>query len=163
MPKPCSICGDPRHDEIDRRTRIEKDIAKIAKEFSLSYPALYRHISANHHIREVTAIPTTSELSKSEDIYREISDLRVKAADLLSKAEIAGDLKTALLGIREARGCLELMAKIQGQIQERNINIYQQNILINNPEWIALRTKIIKALDPFLEAKEAVTLVIHGR
>jgi hypothetical protein len=70
---------------------------------------------------------------------------------ILQKAEESGDLKTALLGIREARGCLELLAKVEGQLSDRP----QINILIN-PEWIQLRTQIINSLEPYPEAKEAV-------
>lgn len=156
LPKSCTICDDPRRDEFDRRARIESNIEKIAKEFSLSYSAFYRHIKANHHIREVTAIPTTSELATSEDILREITEHHREAMRLKSQAEDNGDIKTALLGLDKALKCLELVAKIQGQIQEQNINIIQQNVLINNPEWIELKTLIVAALKPYPEALEAL-------
>jgi hypothetical protein len=156
MPKPCTICEHPRHDEIDRRARIEKDIAKIAKEFSLSYPALYRHISANHHIREVTTIPTSSELATSEDIYKEIEKWHSEAKDLQKTAKANGDIKTALLGLDKALRCLELMAKIHGQIPTG-----PQITIINNPEWVELRTLVIKALEPYPAAREAVVDAIR--
>jgi len=161
MTRTCTICDREDIDEIDRRARIEKDIANIAKEFSLSYPALYRHISANHHIRDVTAIPTSSELATSEDIYKEIEKWHTEARDLHKIAKNDGDIKVALLGLDKALRCLELMLKIHGLIQENNINIIQQNILINNPEWLQLRTVIIKALEPYQEAKAAVLHAIE--
>jgi hypothetical protein len=161
MTRTCTICDREDIDEIDRRARIEKDIANIAKEFSLSYPALYRHISANHHIRDVTAIPTSSELATSEDIYKEIEKWHTEARDLQKIAKSDGDIKVALLGLDKALRCLELMLKIHGLIQENNINIIQQNILINNPEWLQLRTVIIKALEPYQEAKAAVLHAIE--
>lgn len=97
------------------------------------------------------------------DTLAEVRSLKTRTMEILDKAELAGDLKTALLGIREARGCLEAILKAEGRIQEQNINIIQQNVLINNPEWIDLRTKITMALDPFPEAKAAVVDAIHGR
>jgi hypothetical protein len=161
MPKSCTICEDPRRDEFDRRARIEDNIAKIAQDFALSYDAFYRHIKANHHIREVTSIPTSSELATSEDIYKEIEKWHTEARDLQKIAKDDGDIKIALLGLDKALKCLELMSKIRGLIQEQNINIIQQNVLINNPEWIELRTKIVKALADYPQAREAVTRVIY--
>lgn len=152
MAKPCTICEDPRRDEFDRRARIEDNIAKIAQDFALSYDAFYRHVKANHHIREVTAIPTSAELATSEDIYKEIEGWHAEAKDLQRTAKADGDIKTALLGLEKALKCLELMLKIHGQISDAP----QVNILIAHPEWIALRTTIIGALEPFPEAREAL-------
>ena len=161
MVRTCTICNHKKVDEIDRRARIENDIAKIAKDFSLSYNALYRHVKANHHIREVTAIPTASELATSRDILREITDHHKEAVRLKNLAEEEGDLKTALLGLDKALKCLELVAKIQGQIQEQTINVNTQVNILVSPEWIALRTKIVDALDKYPEAKEEVLNAIH--
>ena len=156
MPKPCTICSDPRRDEFDRRARIEDNIAKIAQDFALSYDAFYRHIKANHHIREVTTIPTTAELATSEDIYKEIEKWHTEAKYLQNTAKKSGDIKTALLGLEKALKCLELMLKIHGQIHEG-----PQITIINNPEWVQLRTVIINALKPYPEAREAVVLAIR--
>jgi hypothetical protein len=48
-----------------------------------------------------------------------VRSLKVKAMEILGQAQGAGDLKTALLGIREARGCLELEFKAEGRLQDR--------------------------------------------
>jgi hypothetical protein len=151
MPKTCTICEDPRRDEFDRRARIEDNIAKIAQDFALSYDAFYRHVKANHHIREVTAIPTSAELATSEDIYKEIERWHTEAKDLQRTAKADGDIKTALLGLEKALKCLELMLKIHGQIPEGP----QINILVL-PEWLELRSTIIQSLRPYPEALEAV-------
>jgi hypothetical protein len=160
MPRTCTICSHKDIDEIDRRARIENDIAKIAKEFSISYPALYRHILADHHIRAVTAIPTSAELATSGDILKEITDHHKEAVRLKGLAEDNGDFRTALLGLDKALKCLDLMARIQGQIQEQNINVNTQVNILQAPEWITLRTLIITTLDRFPEAKEALSKVL---
>lgn len=109
-------------------------------------------------------------LSKSKDLKAEVEEvqgsqtldevraLKVHALEILGQAQKAGDLKTALLGIREARGCLELCMKAEGRIDKPP----EVNITLN-AEWIELRTLIITALDPFPEAKEAMVRAIHGR
>ena len=89
---------------------------------------------------------------------RQITQQAGRALEILEEAQSAGDLKTALLGIREARGCLELCMKAEGQLKDG-----PQITIINNPEWIELRTVIVQALDPFPQAKEAVVLAIRDR
>lgn len=158
MAMTCTICKDSRRDEFDRRARIEGNLAKIAKDFSLSYNAFYRHIKANHHIRDVTAIPTSAELATSEDIYKEIERWHEEAKDLQKTAKANGDIKTALLGLEKALKCLELMLKIHGQISDG-----PQITIVNNSEWIELRTVIIQALDPFPEAKQAVVHALNEK
>ena len=81
----------------------------------------------------------------------QIQDLGQRALSLLDQAERSGDLRTALAGIKEARGCIELLAKIEGQLDDRP----QVNITLNS-EWIALRTTLICALQPYPAARQAV-------
>jgi len=92
------------------------------------------------------------------DTLTEVRALKTRAMEILDQAQEAGDLKTALIGIREARGCLETCLKAEGQIDDRP----QINITLN-ADWIELRTLIINALDPYPEAKEAMVLAIRGR
>ena len=156
MTRHCSICDHEKVDEIDRLARIESNIEKIAKEFSLSYPALYRHVNSNHHIREVTAIPTTAELATSGDILREITEHHKEAVRLKELAEEKGDVKTALLGLDKALKCLDLVTKIQGLVREQQININTQVNILSSPEWHQLRSLILKTIEPYPEAKEAM-------
>lgn len=141
MPKPCTICEDPRRDEFDRRARIEDNIAKIAQDFALSYDAFYRHVKANHHIREVTAIPTSAELLTSEEIYKEIEGWHAEAKDLQQPQKRTVISRLLFSGLKRLLKCLELMLKIHGQLPEG-----PQITIINNPEWVELRTLIIGAL-----------------
>ena len=159
MSRTCTICSHKNVDEIDRRVRIENNIEQIANDYSLSAQSLRRHVRKNHHIRDVTAIPTTAELATSGDILREIATHHREAVRLKGLAEKEGDLKTALLGIREALKCLDLVAKIQGQIQTQstiNVGVGVGVGVTMNPEWIELRTVIVNALEPYPMARSAV-------
>ena len=156
MPRVCTICGLENIDEIDRRARIESNIDKISKEFSISYQALYRHIQNNHHIRAVTVIPTASELATSEDILREITDHHKEATRLKELAETKGDLKTALLGLDKALKCLELITNIHGLVREQTINVNTQVNILQSSEWVELRSRILDAIEPYPEAKKAL-------
>jgi hypothetical protein len=71
-----------------------------------------------------------------------VRDLQRRALEILDKAEEAGELRTALGAIREARGNLELLAKLLGELDERpvvNLNL--------SPEWLELRAVIVAALE----------------
>ena len=71
-------------------------------------------------------------------------------------AKNSGDLKTALLGIDKALRCLELMAKIQGQIKEQpqinlELNIYQSR------QWEAVGEALATILGPYPELRREVS------
>jgi hypothetical protein len=91
------------------------------------------------------------EGERGNDTYSEVLKLKDQAVDILAEAQGAGDLKTALMGIREARGCLELMFKAEGRIAAQPMI----NILVL-PEWLALKDRIVVALRPYPEALRAV-------
>jgi hypothetical protein len=66
---------------------------------------------------------------QGNDTLEEVRALKTRAMEILEQAQRAGDLRTALLGIREARGCLELSLKAEGRIspQKAQLNVIQIN------------------------------------
>jgi len=86
------------------------------------------------------------------DLLREVRALRGKSYALLLKAEAAGDYRTALAGVREARACLELLAEMEGELDRRQT----VNVLVAAPEWLAARAAVLGALRPCPEARVAV-------
>lgn len=75
----------------------------------------------------------------------------------LSKAEEAGELRTALSAIREARGNLELLAKLSGELQqEGTVNLHL------SPEYLEVRTAILVAVEPYPEAAQAISRAMLG-
>jgi len=55
------------------------------------------------------------------------------------------------MAIREARGNIELLAKLLGELDERPVIN-----LVAAPEWIQIRTAILVALQPYPEARVTV-------
>jgi hypothetical protein len=96
------------------------------------------------------------EVTKADSLLDQVIELRDKALSILAKAERAGELRTALQGVREAKGCLELLARLQGELQERTT----VNVLVN-PQWITLRTVILKALDGYPDARHTVARALQ--
>ena len=83
--------------------------------------------------------------------------LQDRALDILERAEKAGDLRTALAAISQARGNLELLGKLAGELDERpvvNLNV--------SPEWLELRTVIVKVLESHPAAHGAVLRALES-
>jgi len=56
------------------------------------------------------------------------------------------------MALREARGSLELLARLLGKLQETKV----VNVLIS-PEWLNIKVQILGALEAFPEAKKVIT------
>jgi hypothetical protein len=70
---------------------------------------------------------------------------------VLTKAENADDLRAAVAAIREARGCVELLGKLAGQLQDApTINV------IMSSEWLVIQASVLQALEPHPDARLAV-------
>ncbi len=80
---------------------------------------------------------------------------------LLGRAVQANDLRTAIMAVREARGNLELIGKLLGELDERP----QVNVMVS-AEWVAVRTTLLRALErhPDARADAAMALLAleHG-
>jgi hypothetical protein len=146
MPRNCSICEHPQVAEINAALVRGKSFRNIAKQFSVSVAALFRH--RQHLPSDLVKAQEAQEVARADSLLEQVAKLRDKALSILAKAEQAGDLRTALQGVREAKGCLELLAKLQGELQERAT----VNVLVN-PQWLTLRTVILQALEPYPEAR----------
>lgn len=188
MPRSCGPCGDERRNELDRRLlKMEisgESFRKISQEFGYSEYALRRH-KENHLTLDLAEVRQAKEEAKrealdeikakareaaGEDIKEgtaarlenasnfldQLKEVRHKAANLLDRAEKAGDLKASGVFLRELREQIRLWAELEGKLAAQP----QVNILVN-PEWIELRALIIKALDSYPEAKEAVVNAIR--
>ena len=115
-----------------------------------------RHRS-NHLPAKLVMAEKAAEMAEADDLLDQVGDLQRRALAILDRAEEAGELRTALSAIREARGNLELLAKLLGELDERpvvNLNV--------SPEWLELRAVIVTALEPHPEALGAVVGALEG-
>ena len=163
---------------------------RIAEDFGYSETALRRHLE-NHIAADVGDIKAIMEQARiealeeaktkeREDLREEVAsaakdsmaarlenaasfidqlnEVRARAANLLDQAEASDNLRAAGVFLRELREQIRLMAELEGKISSQ-----PQLTIINNPEWVELRTLIITALDDFPEARQAVTDAIRRR
>ena len=155
MPRKCTVCEHEKVEEINRLLLEGVSLRDLAGRYSVSKTALHRH-KESHLPAELTKAREAREIAKADSLLDQVTELRDKALSILDKAEQAGDLRTALQGVREAKGCLELLARLQGELQEQTT----VNVLVN-PQWITLRTVILEALDGYPEARQAVAQALR--
>jgi hypothetical protein len=96
-------------------------------------------------------------VAHADDLLEQVRDLQVRTFAILEAAEASEQHRTALSAIREARGNLELLAKLLGELDDRPT----VNVLIS-PEWQQLRAAIVGALEPYTDARGAVLRAIEG-
>jgi hypothetical protein len=154
MPQRCSICLHPDRDAIDRDLLAQRPYRHIAAHYGTSTGALQRH--KDHLPVALTQAHAAEAVAQGDDLLAQVRGLQAKAERILSQAEAEGKLTVALQAIREARGCVELLGKLMGELEGRTtINVWMA------PEWLELRGALIEALAPFPRARQAVTSTLQ--
>ncbi len=149
MPRRCTICRHKQRAEIDKALVARQPFRTIADRFGVSKTALIRHHD-DHVPAALVRAQEATEAAQADNLLAQVVDLRGRAIGILDTAVATDDLRVALGAIREARGCLELLGKLAGQIQAGPT----VNILIS-AEWQGLQTVILKALEPHAAARLA--------
>ncbi len=154
MPRSCSICTHADKPAINAALIANEPYRLIAERFGTSAAALTRH-KAEHLPATLAKAQDAKETAHADDLLAQVKALRNKSISILTAAEKAGDLRTALLGIREARACIELLAEMEGEIHRQPV----VNLHIS-AEWIEVRTVLLRALQSHPEARTAVAAAL---
>jgi len=160
MGRQCTVCAHKDLEEINRLLLCSDSYRDIARQFGLSKDALARH-KESHIPKELLKSNDIQEVAKADVLLVQLGEIREKTLSLLDKAEQAADTRVygaPVAYLREVREQFKLIAELEGRLAAQ-----PQITIINNPEWVELRTVIIQALDPFPEAKEALVNAIRGR
>ncbi len=150
MPRVCTICTHKSRAKIDQALVERQAFRAIARQYKVSKDSLVRH-SDDHLPAALVKAQAAVEAAQADALLAQVVDLRDRAIGILDTAEASDDLRVALTAIREARGCVELLGKLAGQLNEApTVN------LILMPEWRQLQVAILAALEPHIEARLAV-------
>ena len=155
MSRKCLVCTHPEYQKIDEALIRGESLRDIARHYELDKSAILRH-KQNHLPVHLIKANEKDERQRACSLVEEIHRLKKKAERIAEQAEQKGDFRTALSGIRELTRIVEILARMQGEIQNQNINI------VLNTKWIELRTIILNALDEFPEAKIKVAEAIKN-
>ena len=156
MPRRCTVCDHPEKHSIDEALVGDAPYRGVAKRFGLSESAVYRH-KTEHLLTHLLKAREVEEVAHADDLLEQVRHLQTHALDILERAEKVGDLRTALTAISQARGNLELLGKLAGQLDERpvvNLNV--------STEWLELRAVIVGALEPHPVAHTAVLRALES-
>jgi hypothetical protein len=156
MPRRCTVCDHPERHGLDEALVCGEPYRSVAKRFGLSESAAYRH-KTEHLPAHLLKARKVEEAARADDLLDQVRNLQTHALDILNRAEETGDLRTALAAISQARGNLELLGKLAGELDERpmvNLNI--------SPEWLELRAVIVGALEHHLTAHRAVLRALES-
>ncbi|MDP2726890.1 MAG: hypothetical protein Q8P59_05055 [Dehalococcoidia bacterium] len=118
MPRACTVCGHPEREAIDHAlVRGESPVSLSARYSTIGRMALVRHRD-NHLPATMIKAQEAQEVARADSLLSQVRTLQEKALGILGKAEVAGDFKTVLGAIREARSNIELLAKLLVAIQQ---------------------------------------------
>jgi hypothetical protein len=150
------VCDHQKRHGIDEALVSGAPYRSVAKRFELSESAVYRH-KTEHLPAHLLKAREVEEVAQADDLLEQVRHLQGRVLDILERAEKAGDLRTALVAISQARGNLELLGKLAGELDERpvvNLNI--------SAEWLELRAVIVGALEPHPAAHRAVLRALES-
>lgn len=159
----CSICAHPQATEINRALVKGVTCRELALKYHVGHMSLHRHQKAGHIPASIAKAEEAKEIAKGDDLLRYVKGILGKAVSYMNQAEAAGDLRTACSAVREARGCIELLGKVTGEIDNRNqVNVQVNNLTLRDaPEYpifirIIEKHPVIKA--EFVEALQEAGL-----
>jgi len=153
MPRPCSVCVHPEREAINESLVAGQALRNIAERFgSVSVTALHRH-RRDHLPETMVRAAEAAEVIEAGSLLDRLKTLNTETAAILREARTASPKNNdlALRAIARAEKQLELEARLLGELNEGAV----VNV-VASPEWVTMRTKIIRALEPFGDAKRAV-------
>ena len=133
MPRTCSICTNEAKYEIDRELVAGRPLRSVAERFSVSVAALHRHRQQGHIASAIARAHEASDVSNADTLLAHVEDLRERALIVLAAAERAGDLRAATAAIREARGCLDLLGRVTGELVQKHAHLHAHAKLVTPP------------------------------
>ncbi len=150
MPRVCTICAHTERTAIDKALVAGEGYRAIAERYGVSLSALHRH-GAAHLPKHLAEAQAAADVADADNLLEQMRQLQQITMGILGRSGLAGDNKIALQAIGEARRNLELMGKLLGELDDRP----QVNILVTSPEWLAVRSRLLVALEPYLDARMA--------
>jgi hypothetical protein len=140
----CCICNHPQHLEIDKALLGPETRREIAERFGVAQHNLTNHEHNGHLAKRIARVAQVKEVAEVLSLVQHLDRLLGDALDILESSKSVGEHELALRAIREARATLEVKGEVEGEIQRNTIN--QINVL-QSPDWIEIRTHIMRALE----------------
>lgn len=108
------------------------------------------------------AVKGAEQAADAQTLLERVQDLNRHAIAILSRAERDGEHQAALGAIREARGCLELLGKLSGQLQTKQTTNVATNVTVGSSEMSERDHEDAVAQIVGPDVAEAI-MIRHGR
>src|ERR1700682_1369598 len=115
MPRRCTVCHHPQHEEI--AVSLFRDGTRAtARRFQVSRPALDRH--KRHLPGTIVKAQQAEVVCEATSLLARVESLMQESEKIAAAAKLEKNWPAATSALREARGCLELLAKLRGELQQ---------------------------------------------
>lgn len=141
-------------DSVDHDLIAGHAMSQIARKYGVSEWAVARHRDA--HLSPAIA---KVEAERGSKLLNRVEHLITRTDAILTVAEETGKVSVALAAVREMRELLRLLGNASGELDDKpgvTVN------LMAAPEWLSIRGRLIAALAPYPDAREAVILALSG-
>jgi hypothetical protein len=151
VPRACSVCRHPAREEIDRALATRSaTISFIAVQYGVSRGALWRHTVHGHIVpgskpAVAAAVPAAAAVPvaiPSNPVPGEAGEVTERALEILRRAEESGDIRAMCAAIKEVRGCIGLMSKLNsGANPETAVNVAIRMVAGMSDEEVIARAR----------------------
>jgi hypothetical protein len=124
--KSCGICSHPERAAIDAAMVDGASLRAISGQFGTSKSALDRHRKCIP--AALTKAKQASEVADAETLLSRVEGLMSRFEGIYNLAIASGKLSDSTGALREVRYCIELLAKLTGELQPAGVNIRNVNI-----------------------------------
>jgi hypothetical protein len=114
MPRHCTICRHPQHEEI-ALSLFRDGTRATARRFQVSLPALDRH--KGHLPSTLARAQQAQEVMDATALLARVGEVVNDARRITRQAEEREELSTALAGLKTITHSLELFGKLNGELQ----------------------------------------------
>jgi hypothetical protein len=121
--RPCSVCDHTERRNLEIALLAGASVREVAQRYHLTKSTVARH--QRLHLRprltpaEVAApaiVQAIDDQNLRFDVMASMRELHTRTLALLTKAEASNDMHVALRAVREARGNLELLGRLDGSL-----------------------------------------------
>lgn len=160
MSRACTVCDHEALADIDRELAAGRSMRQIA----LRHPPLSEWAVSRHRDRHlspaIVAVATQRKEGRAGRLLDRVERMVGRLESAADSAEETGQRKLLLDASRELRGAYELLGRLTGELKPDTavtvVNVQQ------DPQWIAIRSRIVAALIPFPDARDAVVSALSG-
>lgn len=150
MSRSCTICNHPHRADIEQAIIAGIPHREIASQYGVGYKSVQRHFG-DHISQEIQQSQAAQEELQALNVVKQLREINDTSLAILKEARDLGQNGLALQAIDRITKQLELQAKLLGDIDKTEVNIWLP------ASWEEIERTIILALRPYTQAALAVS------